>query len=901
VTVSSLSDTLLGDLLPAFEAANGGSAVINPGASVTFTVNYAAPVANAGVVLANTITVTAHDDEGDAAGASAGDSATYHDLTPKLAASARTDVSSVSEGGAGNQQVKYTYTLTNTSQASTDPVTVTSVSGDRGSLLGAFEAANGGSAKLTYGACVTFSVTETVPAQQFGTTYTNTLHVSAADDEADPTAASASATISYTEPAVGAVAALSTVRVGEFKPIFILSVDSISYPSFYVNPATGNDNNDGHTPATAWKTWNKLIASVQDGTITGGGWVTSAGLPADLSTVPTPADKEAWYQAYLAGDRIVTGSRIYLDTTKEPLQVTGVLSLPPGCEITSATSQPANLEVNVPLHSTETWFQPDPVDAPDVWETAGTSYYLTGLYEQAPATATSTGGWAQLTPVVGAATLGQAIPTLENTAGSFWSDPAGHLYTHTIAGGNPNTDGIARQVLPQWAENFDGGRCIEVTGGLALNINGDGGFGYYPTTGDAFGVEGIGSGEWLDITVIDDCTWARAGKHTFAAVGNYNSGLTIFHDDTAEQGPGGIFVGYWSHFVDYTSYSGTGSIMTIYDGCQTLNGWQLINTPGGTDDNPGYSAFIAHSNDATESFAERLFENCHFRGGVSLGSLETQLAVMRDCTVDGSIGSSAVESVVERCKIGYRMPSFTGGSALVTDCIIVGGHYYGYPPYIQGSVVFDRCTFDLASNGWSWADSWYRIGPLDLTIENSVILDINNYGYGLIYDFAPSDTVTLDHDVIQGSTDWLMLGGYNNYTQDLTYDDVLNGTSLPEGTATISNTQFVDDAQLDPITYMPAPTSPAVRAAKPEYDVTDYTGQTYAVRTTAGALEATDIRDNDPLDNPPATDPLAWPNQPTAFHTRIPPANHQRAAAVSCAPDSDLGTTVFGWPVCCST
>src|SRR5205085_1332921 len=70
VTVTALSDTVLGDLLGAFTTANG-SATLAYGASKTFTVNYTAPVANAGVVIANTVSVSASDDDTGSSAATA--------------------------------------------------------------------------------------------------------------------------------------------------------------------------------------------------------------------------------------------------------------------------------------------------------------------------------------------------------------------------------------------------------------------------------------------------------------------------------------------------------------------------------------------------------------------------------------------------------------------------------------------------------------------------------------------------------------------------------------------------------------------------------------------------------------------------------------------------------------
>ena len=69
------------------------------------------------------------------------------------------------------QAVTYTYTVTNTSPATTDPVTITSI-GDTndGSLMTQFKAANSGSATIAYGATVTFTVLETAPQPRAQTT-----------------------------------------------------------------------------------------------------------------------------------------------------------------------------------------------------------------------------------------------------------------------------------------------------------------------------------------------------------------------------------------------------------------------------------------------------------------------------------------------------------------------------------------------------------------------------------------------------------------------------------------------------------------------------------------------------------------------------------------------------------
>jgi uncharacterized repeat protein (TIGR01451 family) len=74
VTVTSVADTLLGDLTAAAAAANGGNPIVlAPGGRFTFSAT--GPARNAGTVV-STVTVTAHDDEGTIATASDGVTAT---------------------------------------------------------------------------------------------------------------------------------------------------------------------------------------------------------------------------------------------------------------------------------------------------------------------------------------------------------------------------------------------------------------------------------------------------------------------------------------------------------------------------------------------------------------------------------------------------------------------------------------------------------------------------------------------------------------------------------------------------------------------------------------------------------------------------------------------------------
>jgi len=105
----------------------------------------------------------------------------YTNVAPALSATLAGGVPSVLEGRG--QPVGHLHLHGHELQpASTDPVTISTISDASGDLTAAFLAANGNSATIAR-ATVTFSLALTVPPGNAGATCTNTLNVSGADDE----------------------------------------------------------------------------------------------------------------------------------------------------------------------------------------------------------------------------------------------------------------------------------------------------------------------------------------------------------------------------------------------------------------------------------------------------------------------------------------------------------------------------------------------------------------------------------------------------------------------------------------------------------------------------------------------------------------------------------------------
>src|SRR5262249_4056197 len=148
----------------------------------TFSFNVTtATVLNVGTVV-NLVTVSGHDDENSPAGATDTAAVTVTDVAPSITV-AKTGPATVVEGST----VTYAFAITNTSPASTDPVTVTSVVDDKlGDLTAAANAAwlaQGNSGPMILAPGETFSFSFTTAATLNAGTVVNTVTVTGHDDE----------------------------------------------------------------------------------------------------------------------------------------------------------------------------------------------------------------------------------------------------------------------------------------------------------------------------------------------------------------------------------------------------------------------------------------------------------------------------------------------------------------------------------------------------------------------------------------------------------------------------------------------------------------------------------------------------------------------------------------------
>ena len=181
VTVTAIGDDVLGDLLPAALAANGGaSIVLQPGESFSFDVEGEVDL-NADESLTNVVTVVGVDDENTETSDDDDHTTVAEDVAPEITVE-KSGPPTVLEGGA---TALYSFVITaSADNASSDPVTVTAIGDDvLGDLLPAALAANGGaSIVLQPGESFSFDVEGEVDLNA-GESLTNVVTVVGVDDE----------------------------------------------------------------------------------------------------------------------------------------------------------------------------------------------------------------------------------------------------------------------------------------------------------------------------------------------------------------------------------------------------------------------------------------------------------------------------------------------------------------------------------------------------------------------------------------------------------------------------------------------------------------------------------------------------------------------------------------------
>ncbi len=346
--------------------------------------------------------------------------------------------------------------------------------------------------------------------------------------------------------------------------------------SWYVNPATGNDNNDGVSPTTAWATIQKINDESQFCGLfpRNGGYAAGDALYIDTS-----------------GGNLLLGTQQFLIFTSS----LNVEMLGSG-ELQAWATIPGNV-----------WSGP---------VSGTTKVYQTTLTEVNESSVLwEDDKW--LNHPLGS-DFATVKSSLESTPGSFWTDGT-TLYVHPFNDTDPRIDN--KTYTRSYNRGGGGGSALLIQVPdihlknlrvrktcLAHKVNNDSILGYcYQAQGAAGGTN-----------FYENCYGDYGSKHIFGFTDNATNRTTTLLRCTAEQGSPYFSQTPW---VDYSPLSDTCTNVTNYIECVTLKPRGLI---GSTEGDPTGAAWICHNNgSANYQFQQINITNCQWNGnGDTYGAVQ---------------------------------------------------------------------------------------------------------------------------------------------------------------------------------------------------------------------------------------------------------------------------------------
>ncbi|MGO9109691.1 MAG: immunoglobulin domain-containing protein, partial [Thermoguttaceae bacterium] len=411
----------------------------------------------------------------------------------------------------------------------------------------------------------------------------------------------------------GRVADAQLSAISSFSDCAIPPVD-VTTPTdpqlvWQVDATNGNDA----SPNGPWKTIAGLAAHLLDQTVLMRypAWVDPSGDSAMYADLPDTASKEAWCEAYLAGQRLATGDIVqilggtYADTT--------LLTVPDSVTIEGVGDRV--LMIDVPI--TTTWTQTP--GYPDVWQTPQ-PFQGCMVYEGSGTVRASLNHCILTDPTA-------ALTAVSNLPGSSWSYDPDYLYVHAPGSVDPNTLAWESSTAPAAGSGFEIGYT-----GAETYPSGDGLVKDITVIGGCIDVSGNPIGQHFgyvystpgSIGVYDSCVSEDSGKHGFCYAGvgcggiilttNCNSSFNpLFTDGTSGFGLNGT--GVWSAYVDYSSGtvgSAPNAVSYYYD-CQSEPLMrQVLAMQGGVDSVAAMQGevYYRHNDGSGTQFALMVYDNC---------------------------------------------------------------------------------------------------------------------------------------------------------------------------------------------------------------------------------------------------------------------------------------------------
>ena len=535
------------------------------------------------------------------------------------------------------------------------------------------------------------------------------------------------------------------VRVGCPSLYSMTSFSDIAYPSdilppveqsnnWFVNPSTGNDNNDGATSATAWKTAAKItIESQYSGMLDSNAAGPGGGDVLTINTSSTPlVIGTATLTFATKGIKVQpVAGQTYIKCQAEEFLANASFTQTAGL---TKTYQTTDTQQNIVAWENDKW----------MWHVKSASYGAAASISN-PQTGVTTNY----------ATTGAA---LDAVAGSFYTDGT-TLYIHPFGDTNPKTDG---QTYTRSINRGGGPSAVTFMAGnyraigfyvrkTTLVDSGDNDFGAYCFQDEVLGGSGFSSS-------VEGGYFAYGDKHCFGTTTGVSGSTLLVLNTECEQGNPYCGFGGQSPFVSYTGVT-TADNIHIYRGCTCLTRSGLIGSAAGDPVGTGGDIILSHNNGTGISFASITLDNCNFASGSATLSVATNLNLINHTQVS-ELNTSFLSTNIQGITFAKQLVTMLGGAASLTiqNCLFkptvalsqTAPYYNGF--LLFGSVLIEGCTFDLSGISGDSA-SYFQQGIIQRTgllgsyfLGNNAYLVPSGENFPLLYNASNSDTLVFDHN-----------------------------------------------------------------------------------------------------------------------------------------------------------
>ena len=617
------------------------------------------------------------------------------------------------------------------------------------------------------------------------------------------------------------------VRIGCPSLYSLASFSDIAYPgdiippveqsnSWYVNTVTGSDNNDGATPATAWKTAAKINMESQycgmldsNAAGPGGGDV----LTIDTSGGPLVIGASTLSFATQGLKVQPVSTQSYIQCQAEQILLNSAFTLTTGL---SNTYQTSDTQTNIVAWENDKW----------MWHVKSASYGAAAAITN-PTTGTTTNY----------ASTGAA---LDAVAGSFYTDGT-TLYIHPFGNTNPATDGkvytrsIFRNQAPAVAFTAGNYRAIGFyIRKTTLVDSSDNDFGAYCFQDGVLNGSGFSSS-------VEGGYFAYGDKHCFGSTGGVTGSTLLILNTECEQGHPYCLFGGQTPFVSYSGAT-TADNVHIYRGCTCLTRSGLIGSIAGDPVGTGGDILLSHNNGTGISYSSIILDDCNFASGSATMGIASNLNII-DQTHLGQLFTGCPVTTIQQTTFPNQLVTMQSGAASlsVQNCLIKPTFALTpAPPYngflVFGTVSIQGCTFDLSgitgnSGSYFLQSVIQRQGALNLTFRNNAYIVPTGENLPLLYNPSSSDTLTFDHNAYNLGSGTTLVRSFNNLsgTSSLTFAQWQALGQDCVNSSVGANLQLQAD--------QPQSTSPLLDAGVDLGSVADVTGTIYPHRNTIGAYQ----------------------------------------------------------------